>query len=154
VVSRNIGPAPLVGVYCTAKVNTNGCEPAIGFTGTSSASQASGFVVSTTDLVNQKLGILLYGVNGSAATPFAGGLRCITPPVRRTVSASTGGSSLPASDCTGTIAVDMNAFAAGVFGNPSPALSVPGTHVHCQVWARDKSSKVQLSNALQYFVQP
>ena len=149
VVSRNLGPAPLVGVYCTAKVNSKGCEPAIGSTGTPSASQASGFVVSATELVNQKLGLLLYGVNGSAATPFAGGLRCIAPPVRRTVSSSTGGSTPPTSDCSGTIAIDMNAFAAGLFGNPHPALSMAGTHVHCQLWARDKApSNVQLSDAL------
>jgi hypothetical protein len=157
-VSRNIGPSPRVGVYCTAKPNSNACTPQLSFSGTPSATQASGFVVSASSLVNQKSGMFFYGLNGSAAVTFHAGLRCVANPVRRTRASLSGGSPLPTSDCTGVISIDFNAFAHGALGgSPDLALSIAGTHVHCQAWARDAgtaSNGVQLSAGLQYFVAP
>src|SRR6185295_656509 len=67
--------------YCTSKLNSIGCAPAIGFTGASSASAASGFVISGSNVRNHKPGLLIYTDAGRAADPFQGGLRCIHTPV-------------------------------------------------------------------------
>jgi hypothetical protein len=142
-------------VYCTAKVNSLGCTPAIASIGTPSPVATSGFVVHTPNVRNQKVGLLLYGVTGRAGLPFQGGFLCIAAPVRRSTSVSSGGTALPASDCSGDYSIDMNAFAHGVLGGtPSPALQVPGTVVDCQWWGRDQGFPVPnnsaLSDALEY----
>jgi hypothetical protein len=110
---------------------------------------------------NQKAGLLLYGLAGRASLPFSGGLLCLAPPVRRAPVQQAGGNGAPANDCSGTYAIDMNAFAAGAWlppGNPHAALLVPGTQVNCQWWARDQGfpapNNTSLSDALEYFVGP
>jgi hypothetical protein len=145
--------------YCTAKVNALGCTPKIGFSGAPSASSASGFVVQATEVRNNKAGILLYSVNGRAATPFQGGVLCIAPTIRRTPGVGSGGNPAPANDCSGVYAIDMNAFAAGALGgNPLAALLVPGTRVDAQFWGRDPGfpapNNTTLTNALEYVVAP
>src|SRR5688572_26482169 len=52
--------------YCTAKINSLGCTPQIGFSGAPSASAGSGFVVSTVDVINNKPGLYLYTNGGRA----------------------------------------------------------------------------------------
>src|SRR5687767_431108 len=60
--------------YCTAKLNSQGCTPTVSSTGTPSASATSGFVVQCANAINQKPGLLLYKIGGSAANlPFQGG---------------------------------------------------------------------------------
>jgi hypothetical protein len=145
--------------YCTAKVNSLGCTPSIGFTGTSSASSSSGFAVRVEQLANSKNGLFFYGVSGSAATPFGGGTLCVAPPVRRTPGQNSGGTAPPAADCTGVFSIDMNAFAQGALGGtPLPALSVAGTAVYVQSWGRDPGfappNNVTLSGGLRYVVLP
>jgi len=57
--------------------------------------------------------------------------------------------------CDGLLALDMNAFAAGVLGgNPLPSLGVPGTQIDCQFWGRDTPGNSLLTDALEYFVCP
>src|SRR5688572_1818074 len=146
-------------VYCTAKPNSLGCTPAISAQGQPSASAASGWVVSAAPVRNQQVGMLIYGLNGRAAIPFQGGWLCLAAPVHRSVPVSSGGSSLPAQDCTGVYALDMNAFAAGALGGaPRPELSQAGTVVDCQWWGRDKGfappNNTALSDALEYTVCP
>jgi len=147
-----------VGVYCTAKSNSIGCAPHISAAGTPSASASSGFVVASANGVNQSNGLLFYGLNGSTATPFLGGTRCVAAALKRTPVQNSGGTGGVPSDCSGAWSLDLNAFAAGVAGgSPDPALSVVGSHVHTQWWGRDPLSPGQpfaLSDALQYFVQP
>ena len=154
---RLTGCSSLPVTYCTPKVNSLGCIPSIGSTGCASASNAPPFVISASQVRNQKVGLLLYGVNGRAAAPFGGGILCVNSPVKRSVAASSGGSSLPAIDCSGVYALDMNAFAAGALGgNPVAALTVPGTKVDSQWWGRDTGftapNNVTLSDALEYVV--
>ncbi|HTF91145.1 MAG TPA: hypothetical protein VK843_22205 [Planctomycetota bacterium] len=141
--------------YCTAKLNSLGCTPSISGVGTPSPTALSGFTVLGSNVRNQKVGLLLYSLTGRAATPFQGGFLCLAPAIRRSTSANSGGTALPASDCSGVYSIDMNAFAHGVLGGtPSPALQVPGQQVNCQWWGRDPGLPVPnnstLTDALEY----
>jgi hypothetical protein len=150
------GGSPLP--YCTAKVNSLGCTPNIGSTGTPSATAGAGFRVFSSNLRNNQPGLLLYGTSGRAAAPFQGGLLCVGAPVWRSSPLSSGGSA-GGNDCTGVYLIDMNAFALGFLGGaPLPALQVAGTQVNCQFWGRDNGfpapGNTSLSNALEYTTCP
>ncbi len=143
-------------VYCAAKVNSLGCMPAIAYSGTPSATAGSGFVVSTANVLNNKSGLLVYGVTGRAAIPFQGGTLCILGTVKRAAPSTSGGTPTGV-DCSGVFAIDMNAFAVGALGgSPLPALTVPGTVVDCQWWGRDPGYSppynTTLSDALEYTI--
>ncbi|MEO6708699.1 MAG: hypothetical protein ABI054_08060, partial [Planctomycetota bacterium] len=147
--------------YCSAKLNSLGCLPAISATGDPRASLASGFIVRGSLVRNQVVGLLLYTVNGNqAATPFQCATLCVGPgSVRRTPGTSAGGTLLPATDCSGVYSIDMNAFAAGAAGgNPSPALLIAGTRVNAQWWGRDNGFAVPcnttLTDGLEYGIGP
>jgi hypothetical protein len=145
--------------YCTAKLNSLGCLPAIGSTGSPSATTGGGFVVSCNNVRNFKNGLLFYGVTGRAALPFQGGTLCVASPIHRTGAQNSGGTPLPANDCSGTWSLDMNAFALSA-GPPAPypPLKLAGTLVDCQWWGRDPGfaapNNTQLSNGLEYCVGP
>jgi len=146
-------------VYCTAKVNSLGCLPSIGFSGASSAAAFSGFTIKAGLVRNQKSGLLFYGTTGQAATPFQNGTLCVNSPIKRTGASSSGGNALPANDCSGAYSIDMNAFAHSAGPPvPLPALLVPGTVVDCQWWGRDPGfpapNNTTLSNGLEYTVCP
>ena len=143
--------------YCTAKLNSLGCLPAISSSGVPSASATSGFSVTATPVRNKKPGILLYGVQGSAALAFSGGIQCVASP-RRTPLVNSNGSGV-GNDCSGLYSLDMNAFAHGVLGgSPDPALLIAGTEVCCQWWGRDPGfaapNNTTLSNALRADIAP
>jgi hypothetical protein len=145
-------------VYCTSKINSQGCSPAIASFGVPSASSNAGFSVRATNELNQKSGLLFYGVNGRASSPFQGGTLCVAAPIKRAPPQNSGGSS-SGSDCTGAFSIDMNAFASGVLGGaPLAALQMPGTTVDCQWWSRDPGfappDNTSLSDALEYVVEP
>jgi hypothetical protein len=129
-------PAPVV--YCSPKTNSLGCVPAIAFAGSPSAVATSGFSLTASQVRNGKSGLLLYSSAGRSATPFAGGTLCLSTPIRRSVPLNSGGNPLPANDCSGLYALDMNAFARGALGgHPSPFLSTSGTTVQTQFWGPD-----------------
>ena len=143
-------------IYCTAKVNSLGCLPEIGFTGLPSSNSGSGFVVSASNVLNNKSGLLFYGVNGRAALPYQAGTLCVMPQIKRTPAVNSGGNP-GATDCSGVFSLDMNAFAVGALGGtPLPALTIPGTLVDCQWWGRDPGYpapiNTTLSDALEYMV--
>jgi len=151
-------PSQVANSYCTAKTNSQGCVPAIGFSGCSSASAGSGFVVDGTNLINNKSCLLFYGVSGQAALPFQGGTLCVKAPVRRTPGTNTLGNP-PPNDCSGAPTIDMNLFAVGgLGGTPLAALTIPGTLVDCQWWGRDPGfpapNNTQLTDALEFVVGP
>jgi hypothetical protein len=139
-------------VYCTAKMNSLGCVPHIGWQGTPSASSPNGFTVSIANTRNQMNGLLFYGTNGSNAVPWLGGTLCVHAPLHRTPLQNAGGTPLPASDCSGTFAFDFNTWtASGV----DTALFA-GQHVRAQYFSRDPgaSAQVSITDAIDFYLEP
>jgi len=138
-------------VYCTAKLNSQGCLPAIGYAGYPSASDPAPFVIGATQVVNNKNGLLFYGLAGRSALPFQGGLLCVKPPFRRTPIQSSGGNPPPA-DCSGSFAFDFNAW---MQAGADPGLA-PGVRVNGQHWYRDPASPstTGLTDAIEFEVCP
>jgi hypothetical protein len=154
----DIPTPPAVEVFCTAKVNSLGCTPAIEASGVSSATSGSGFTVSCTQVLNNKFGLLIYSDQGQATTPFLGGTLCMSGPIKRSTVLHSGGNPPPV-DCSGEYSFDMNAFAVGALGgNPAGFLTVPTTVVVAQFWGRDSGfaspENVMLSDAVEFTVGP
>ena len=145
--------------YCVAKVNSLGCTPTIGFTGTPKAGQLSGYVISGSNVRNGKPGLMLYSVNGQNSAPFSGGTLCVATPLKRTTPLTSGGNPAPANDCSGVYQIDFSSFAAGLLGGtPLPALSNPGQVVNAQFWGRDQGfpapGNVTLTEGLEAQIGP
>jgi hypothetical protein len=138
-------------VYCTAKTNSVGCVPQIGWSGTATLSGADDFVVGANLVTSDKVGLLFYGYQRAAA-PFYGGTMCVDTPVVRTPLQSSGGNTA-FDDCSGTYSFAfthayMNAHALA-----------PGTSVHAQFWSRDPGfalpqQNIGLTDALEFDVRP
>jgi len=140
-------------VYCTAKVNSLGCTPAIEWYGQPSASSGGGFQVVARNLRNNKTGLLFYSRNGRAALPFQGGTLCLAAPLVRTEPDNAGGSP-SGNDCSGGLSLDFNELiASGV----DPML-VSGAQVNMQFWGRDQGfpapNNTSLSDALEFVIGP
>ncbi len=137
--------------YCTAKVNSQGCTPAVGFSGCASATDPNPFDVTATQVINNKSGTLFYGVNGRRSTPFWGGTMCVQGPRKRTPLQTSGGNP-PPNDCSGVLLYDFNAR---IQSGADPNL-VAGTRVNAQYWYRDSASSfdVGLSDAVEFDVLP
>ena len=136
-------------VYCTAKANSLGCVPAIGWSGTPSASAGSGFVLSADDVLGNVPGIFFYGLTGATNQPFQGGTLCVRTPLWRAPAQSSGGT--PGS-CSGSFAFDFNAYAAS---GADPKL-VAGAVVNGQYWSRDPADPFSsnLTDAIEFTLQP
>lgn len=138
-------------IYCTAKVNSLGCTPTISYSGSPSVSAGSGFTISATHVLNNRSGLLFYGLNGPQAALFQGGYLCVTPPTRRSAIQQSGGSALPANDCSGQFVFDFNAYiASGV----DPIL-VQDQPVWAQFWSRDaaSASTTNLTDAIAFVIE-
>ncbi len=140
-----------VSVYCTAKLNSLGCLPAIAATGSASASNATSLTISASNVLNQKQGLLFYGY-GPAAGSFQGGTMCVASPLRRLAAQNSGGSPT-GSDCTGAYSVD---FSARIASGIDPQLSIVGQQVNAQFWSRDPSAPFTtgLTNAVSFKICP
>lgn len=137
--------------YCTAQVNSLGCSASIEAQGTPSANSMSSFRVSARNVRNQQNGMMLYGVE-RASIPWLSGTLCIQPPLRRTPVVNSGGSPLPANDCSGVLVRDFNAWAA----TANDPLLFAGQHVRAQFYSRDPGAvqNVNLSDAIEFYLEP
>jgi carboxypeptidase T len=140
---------PLASAYCTAKTNSLGCVPAIGWSGAPSASSPTPFVIGASSVISHKTGLLLYGHAPSSA-PFQGGYLCVQAPTKRTPVQDSGGGA--GNDCSGVYAYDFNAR---IQSGADPAL-VPPIAVYAQYWSRDPASPstTGLTNAVSFQVGP
>jgi hypothetical protein len=131
-------------IYCTAKTNTLGCGPQIGFLGCPSATSPLSCTVVGSQFLNNKPGILIYSKQG-ASLPFQGGLLCVAAPFLRLGLGNSGGSAA-GNDCSGAYALDFKAL---VQGGSDPTLTA-GTTVFMQMWSRDPADPFgsSLSNGL------
>ena len=141
--------APAPTPYCTGKLNSQGCTPAIGAIGTASATSAGPFTITASDLVDHKSGLMIFGF-GPRAQPFQGGLHCVTLPTKRVGVQSSGGGG----PCSGTFAFDMHAYIqSGIHKG-----LVPGEKVYCQWWSRDPQDPAgygtSLTDALSFGIAP
>jgi hypothetical protein len=141
---------PPPAIYCTAKTNSQGCTPAIAFSGQASASGAGPFDVAVSQVINDKSILLFYGFDPDNA-PFQGGTLCVQPPLHRTPIWNTGGNPGP-DDCSGAASFDFNAH---VQSGSDPSL-VSGARVHAQYYYRDPADpySVGLSDAIEFVIGP
>ena len=137
--------------YCTAKVNSLGCVPAIGWAGTPSATGTDDFHASASAVRNGKAGILIWSFTPNSV-PFFGGTLCVAPQITRTPAQLAGGSPPPASDCSG--AYDFH-WSHSYMTSKSIG---PGSTVYCQWWSRDQGfpapNNVGLTDGLRFVVGP
>jgi hypothetical protein len=136
--------------YCTAKTNSLGCVPSIAGNGSASVSSTAASLITCSNQINQKIGLLLYS-HHPASLAFQGGTLCVQSPLSRTAQQSSGGSA-SGSDCTGAFGFDFNArIDSGV-----DATLVAGAQIFCQYWSRDpgSASTTSLSNGLNFLVNP
>lgn len=149
--AEGTGNAPTV--YCTPKTNSVGCQPAISWLGTPSASAGSGFFLQATSEINRVSGMLLYTTAGRASTPFGGGTLCLAQPLRRTPLLNSGGT-LQGVNCSGVYSMD---FAAWIATGADPAL-VAGATVQAQFYSRDPGfpapNNIGLTAGLEFTLAP
>jgi hypothetical protein len=127
------GCASASATYCTAKVNSLGCTPAIAMSSAPIASASSGCTLSVTNVVGAKFGIFFHSTSGANSMPFHGGFLCVSPPLLRHGLLNSGGTD---GTCTGTFNEDFNAYIAA---GTDPAL-VAGAQVWIQNWSRDPAA--------------
>jgi hypothetical protein len=134
--------------YCTTKVNSQGCSPAIGWTGLPSTSGADNFHITCANVINNKFGLWFWGVNPTSAAPFLGGTLCVKSPTVRTPVQDSAGNPSP-DDCSGTF--DYFFSQAYMAANSLTA----GSLVYGEWWYRDppSTSTVGLSNAIQFEIR-
>jgi hypothetical protein len=102
-------------------------------------------------VLNQKSGILFYGVFGRTAVPFQGGLNCVRSPVHRTPLRNSLGNSGP-DDCSGFYLINFQPWIDGT----NDALLGPGITVDAQWWSRDPASPstTGLTDAIEFEIRP
>lgn len=112
--------------YCSAKVNSAGCAPQIGWSGGASLSLGDNLHITATNVLAQKAGMLFWGL-AQISQPFGGGTLCVAQPVRRTpVQLATG-----TTGCDGTF--DRHLTSAEL----SAAGVSAGQRIYAQYWSRD-----------------
>jgi hypothetical protein len=136
--------------YCTAKVNSQGCLPSIGWSGSPTLGGADDFHLTASNVINNKFGLMFWN-DAQAAVPFMNGLRCVANPVIRTPNQSSGGNA-PPDDCSGSYDFHFShAYMA------SKGLQV-GDAVYAQYWFRDPAQPdgtgVGLTDAAAFLICP
>jgi hypothetical protein len=136
--------------YCTGKPNSVGCTPWMGWNGTPMETGALPFELYAANVLNQRPGVLIYGMD-SAAVAFQGGTLCVRTPVTRMPVEWSGGSA-SGTDCSGLLSFD---FKTRILSGVDPRLDA-GRTVYSQVWFRDGAASfgTGLSNAVRFTIAP
>jgi hypothetical protein len=160
IIDKSGPPAPTT--YCTVGTTSGGCSPAISFSGTPSASAATGFMLEcgiASPIDGLRNGLFFYAVTDLAFVPAQWGIGgtsylCVKAPTQRMNTQNTGG---VGGTCSGSISQDWNAFMAnpvnaGALGNPRAA----GASFDAQLWLRDPPNPktTTLSNAVRFILAP
>lgn len=137
------------GSYCTSKISSFGCAPAIGWSGT--ASLASGdFVLHFAGVQPDLNGLAFVGL-APAALPFLGGTLCVSPPLRRTPIQDSGDSGGPFG-CGGSYDFALDPSFLATLG------AAPYASAYAQGWHRDPNQAdgtgVVLTRALELVLLP
>jgi len=138
--------AASVATYCTGKTNSLGCVPGIFTNGVQPSRSAGNFIVSSTNVLNQKFGLLFWGTAQTAA-PFQGGTLCVAAPTIRTPSINSGGAG-SGNSCSGFYSFTFTTAYMNANG------ITPGAQIFAQWWMRDPQSPstTGLSNAVRFIV--
>jgi len=146
--SYHLSRAP--GNYCAAKPNSQGCLPSVSSSGTPSLSGPDNFFVGASNVLNNKLGLLLWS-RSPASVPFGGGTLCVAAPLVRTAAQLSGGSPT-GDDCSGSYSFHftqayMTQQQLGAY-----------TTLHAQWWSRDPGfaapNNIGLTDALRFTLCP
>jgi len=136
--------------HCVAKTNSQGCVPAIGYSGTPALSGPDDFVVTASNVLSNSLGILIWS-GAPASTPFGGGTLCLAPPILRTPTQSSGGNP-PPRDCSGTYSFHFSHD----FLNQH--FVTPGSRLCAQFYSRDPGfpapNNIGLTDSLHFTIGP
>ncbi len=121
-------PTPLG--YCTPKVSSSGCVPALTASGVPSLSAPSGFTIQSAQIETAANGLMFFGTTGQNNAPFQDGFLCVSAPLHRLGIQNSAG----AAACQGTFAYSLADLLANATGG---SLITLGQTVDCQTWFRD-----------------
>lgn len=139
-------PAP--DTYCTSQQNSDGCIPAIAFSGSPSLSGPDDFHITAPAIVSNKSGMLFYGFAPTEIPIFVGATLCVQSPLVRTPVLNSGGSNgIP---CDGS----FDFFWSQAFSGASSLDA--GTTLYAQFWYRDpvSASGSGLTDAIEFTLCP
>lgn len=134
--------------YCTGTLHAGGCIASVDWTGLPTLSGADDFHVLAKDVLNNRPGLMFWGL-GSAAIPLQGGILCVQPPLKRMPVQFSAGNIGP-DDCSGGFDQHLSQADLTALGVAS------GDDIFAQYWFRDLTQPfgVAFSTALQASVQP
>jgi hypothetical protein len=139
-------------IFCTKKINSLGCRPAIDFTGSPSVSSPNAFLITGSTILNNKLGLLFYGYE-SAFPPFQGVKICVAAPLKRLPTQNSGGNQGPL-DCSGVLSTNFNQR---IQGGIDPGLVI-GATVSARWYYRDSQDPAGygtgLTDAVRFAICP
>jgi len=136
--------------YCASKTNSQGCVPAIAWSGTPTVTGPDDLTFTCVQVLNQTTGIFFWGTAPKSSL-FFGGTLCVRAPTRRTPVTASGGNP-PPDDCSGSFSfhfsqADMTAKGLGA-----------GSIVYGQWWYLDPhhpdGTGVGLSDGVQFELRP
>ncbi len=135
--------------YCTAKVNSRGCTPAIFASGLPTLSVADDFHVGASSCLVGKPGMLLWSPH-SSGVPFDGGTLCLGDSIARTPIQFA---------ATRTVGACGGSYDFHVTQNYMTSVGLaPGSSFYAQIWMRDPGfvapNDVGLTDALSAVVLP
>lgn len=141
-------PSPIT--YCKGVVSSLGCTPVIGASGIPSVTDPTPFLLTATQIINNRAGILLYSLHPDNV-PFLGGYLCLRSPLKRAGVVYSDGS-MDGADCSGTFSQDFNAL---IQTGQFPDL-VPGAMIFAQYYYRDSHGPngPGLTNGLRFTIGP